>query len=154
MTASPFRTLALAATLMAATAGCNPPEGPPPSDPAPAASAAGRPLASSLHVEAAADSVGLTFSITNVTEAPLPLTFNSGQAIDFSIHRGSEELWRWSANRMFTQAIREESLAPGETKVYTATWQPPAGTRGPLTARAELKDRTHRPRPSTTFTLP
>lgn len=155
MTTPLLRTLALALTLMAAA--CTPPEETPPAEPSPSGTPSarpGHPLAATLQVEPAGDSVRLAFSVTNVTEAPLPLTFPTGQSVDFSVHRGAEELWRWSANRFFTQAVREESLAPGETKVYTAVWRPAAGQGGTLEARAELKDDTHRPGPSTRFTLP
>ncbi|MGH7458038.1 MAG: BsuPI-related putative proteinase inhibitor [Longimicrobiaceae bacterium] len=115
----PFK-LVLAAAL--AFAGC----GPVNHTPAPA----GGPLVGSLQVTPLENRVDLTLLITNVSEQPVELTFRSGQSFDFEVSRGGREVWRWSAERVFTQAIRQETVAAGETLRYRASWRPPAGAAG------------------------
>ena len=99
-------------------------------------------LASSLQVEVNAQDVRLVFHITNTSNQPIVLEFNSGQRYDFAVHSGGRELWRWSADRMFTQALGTETIAPGETLRYSERW-PVSGTAGQLTAIAELKSTNH-----------
>lgn len=111
-------------------------------------------LASSLRAENAGDSVHFTLLITNASAAPVELTFSSGQSFDFVVEDGRRELWRWSAERMFTQAIRQETLAPGETRRYEASWAPPPGVRGELTVRGILTAREHPLEQRTAFRLP
>ena len=143
----------LALALVAALAACVPPPAPAPG-PAEAGEAA-QPLASSLQVEAAADSVRLVLQVTNVSGAPLALVFGSGQTYDFSVGDGARELWRWSAGRGFTQAIRQETLAPGETRTWSESWRPTAEARGrALTAVARLVSSTHPVERTSPFALP
>lgn len=80
----------------------------------------------------------LILTVTNASAAPVDLAFRSGQSFDFVVLRNEQELWRWSGDQMFTQAIRDETLAAGETLTYEATWRPPAGTGGELVARGIL----------------
>jgi hypothetical protein len=54
------------------------------------------------------------FSVTNVSEETVTLTFNSGQDGDVVLSQNGEERYRWSADRFFTQAIRTIELAPDE----------------------------------------
>lgn len=124
------------------------------STPSGESSPTGGPLASSLQVEPGGDSVHLVFGVTNTSAEPVELNFSSGQSSDFVVLEGEREVWRWSADRFFTQALRSETLAPGETARYEASWTPPAGVRGPLTARAMLTDQAYRPDASVRFELP
>ena len=97
------------------------------------------PLASSLQVEPMGDSARLVLQVTNASEAAVPLQFASGQSYDFAVLDGAREVWRWSADRMFTQALRNETLAAGETRRYAEIWHPAAALHGrDLTARAWL----------------
>jgi hypothetical protein len=80
--------------------------------------------------------VRLTMSISNPARPTITLQFSSGQHYDFEVRRGRETVWRWSAGRMFTQALTTLTVGPGERRVYSETWnqrdnngQPvPAGT--------------------------
>lgn len=112
------------------------------------------PLVSSLQVQTYADSVRFVLQVTNASRAALPITFPSGQSADFTVSRDGRELWRWSADRGFTQAVRQETLAPGETRTYEATWNPPAGTTGQLVARAVLTSSDQRLEQASYFSLP
>lgn len=143
-----FLTLLVA---VAATA-CRPmPAGAP--SPTPAASS--MTLASSLQVEALGDSARLVLQVTNTSGEPLTLTFSSGQTHDFHIRDGAREVWRWSADRMFTQAIQEQTLAAGETRTYAETWRPGAALRGrTLTAVGRLTSLDHPVERTAEFRVP
>lgn len=118
----------------------------------------GADLLPSVQATAVGDSVHFVLQVTNTTDAPIELVYPSGQSFDFQVEDGSGEIvWTWSANRMFIQAIREETIAAGETLTHSASWQPeeygelPPGeytVLGTLT----VMDRTVQQR--TTFRLP
>jgi hypothetical protein len=75
--------------------------------------------------------VTFRFEVTNEGSSPAELNFRSGRQADVAVTDvdSGDEVWRWSAGRMFTQALTSEQLAPGETLVQTYTWSdPPAGT--------------------------
>ncbi|HEX2187635.1 MAG TPA: BsuPI-related putative proteinase inhibitor [Longimicrobiaceae bacterium] len=134
--------LALAAGVACAAAGTS------------AGGAAAGPLVSSLQVETAGDSVRFVLQVTNASAAPARLEFPSGQSFDFVVERDGAELWRWSADRMFTQAVRSETLASGETRTYEAAWRPPAGVGGELVARGILTAGDARAEQQARFRLP
>jgi len=127
-----------------------PPDGtvPPPAPPRPS-------LVSSLAIQTAGDTVLLTLRITNPYEAPVQVTFPTGQAYDFAVRDGGgRELWRWSASRGFTQAVQTRTLAPGATWEFAERWTPPAGLGGELTAVARLASSSHAVEQTSTFRLP
>jgi hypothetical protein len=59
--------------------------------------------------------VSWSFSLTNVSDGAVGLTFQSGQDGDVVLSQGGQERYRWSAGRFFTQAVRTVELGPGET---------------------------------------
>ena len=131
------------------------------SAPAPAAgsegggAAGGDPLVTTLSVEPTADSVRLLLQVTNATQGPLTLEFRSGQSFDFAVSEGGHTLWTWSADMMFTQALRSETLAAGETRSFDATWRPAAELRGhALTATGRLTSSNHPVERTQAFRLP
>jgi hypothetical protein len=67
--------------------------------------------------------VTLTLTVTNAGRAPVTLQFSSGQKYDFEVRRAGQVVWRWAADRMFTQALTSMTLAPGERKLFTETWK-------------------------------
>ena len=149
---------ALAFAALTLLAACTPPGA---QAPAPAAgsegggAAAGEPLVTTLSVEPAADSVRFLLQVTNATQGPLTLEFHSGQSFDFSVSDGGRTLWTWSAEMMFTQALRSETLAAGETRSFDASWRPPADARGrTLTATGRLTSSSHPVERTQAFRLP
>lgn len=112
------------------------------------------PLVSSLQVETGPDSVRFVLQVTNAGPAPVTLEFPNGQSFDFVVTQDGREVWRWSADMMFTQALRSETLAPGETRTFDAMWSPPAGTSGDFVARGFLTAREHRAEQQMSFRLP
>jgi hypothetical protein len=70
--------------------------------------------------------VTLVVTVRNRSAAPRTLTLPTSQTHDCIVRaaedRGAGEAWRWSRGRMFTQAITELTLAPGEARRFTVTW--------------------------------
>ena len=112
------------------------------------------PLVPSLQVQTSGGSVQFVLQVTNTSSAAVPLEFSSSQSFDFAVVRDGREVWRWSADQMFTQALRNESIAPGATRTYTASWNPPAGMRGEFTASGMLTATNHPVGQRAIFQLP
>jgi len=95
-----------------------------------------------LAVEAPADdatSVAFEFAVTNTGSDQVTLEFRSGRTAEFVVTPAAVDdavVWRSSDGRMFTQALRDKVLDPGETLTETATWDEP--TRGSYTVVATL----------------
>jgi len=84
----------------------------------------------------------LTLTVRNAGDAPETLRFRTGQRADFAAYRigdadagggapegdGGDPVWRYGTGRLFTQVLGSETLEPGESTTYEATWgAPPAG---------------------------
>jgi hypothetical protein len=119
----------------------------------------GRPAPASLDLlptvqaEMRGDSVHFVLQVTNTTTAPAALTFATGQSYDFVVKQADREIWRWSTDRSFTQSLRDEQLAPGETRRYDASWAPPAGSSGEFVVDAVMLLRDRPVAQSTRFRL-
>lgn len=95
-------------------------------------------LVATMEVEAGGGAVGLTLHLTNATSQSIELDFSSGQRYDFAVSRlDGEELWRWSSDQMFTQALGTETLAAGGSTRYRVEW-PARGMRGEFVATGEV----------------
>jgi hypothetical protein len=111
------------------------------------------PIASSMTVRVS-DGVVLALHVTNNTDKQLEINFPSGQTHDFRVlDAAGREVWRWSAGRLFTQALQNKLLAAGETLTYEERWRSPAAT-GPLTAVATLNSTDHPVETRIEFSLP
>ncbi|HET8657282.1 MAG TPA: BsuPI-related putative proteinase inhibitor [Longimicrobiaceae bacterium] len=108
--------------------------------PAPEASA---PLLASVQASTLGDTVRFVLQVTDTARAPVDLVFPTSQSYDFVVKQDGRELWRSSAGRAFTQAVRRERWGAGETKSYTAAWAPAPGVRGRVVVEGIL---TARPR--------
>ena len=64
----------------------------------------------------------LTLRVTNVAGRPAELTFPSAKLYDFWVTRGSDEVWRWSDGRFFTQAIEKRTIGPQDTLTLSEPW--------------------------------
>jgi len=77
----------------------------------------------SQRVFAPGDSVEVTVLARNVSGAPLGVVFTSGQRLDLIVRRPrGDEVWRWSHDKAFTQAIRTVLLQPQETTALRVAW--------------------------------
>jgi hypothetical protein len=111
-------------------------------------------LASSLDVNVSGGEVRLVFHVTNRTDRKVEITFPSGQRYDFAVlDAGGRELWRWGADRMFTQAIQTRLLDPNETMTADERWNA-GGRTGRFTAVATLRSSNYPLEQRVEFTLP
>ncbi|HEY0305430.1 MAG TPA: BsuPI-related putative proteinase inhibitor [Longimicrobiales bacterium] len=140
--------------LLAATLGCGAKDGPESSPPDADGAAAGATLASSVEVEVRGDTVRMVLHVTNPTNQPVTLEFNSGQRYDFAIRTAAgADVWTWSADKQFAQMLGTETIAPGATLDYTETWT--AGQqRGSFVAIARLASTSHPIREQAAFQIP
>jgi len=60
-----------------------------------------------------------TLEVGNGDPTEATLTFRSGKDGDVALVQGGREAYRWSAGRLFTQAMRQVRLAPGERRTFT-----------------------------------
>ena len=89
--------------------------------------------------------ISMTLSVTNCTDGPAAIRYRNAQRYDFIVEPVGDvghEIWRWSADKAFTQAVGEEMLASGETKIYTEVWDQKSNSReqvpaGRYTLRAD-----------------
>ncbi|GBD33450.1 hypothetical protein HRbin33_02441 [bacterium HR33] len=85
----------------------------------------------SVRVEPARPSPGgdarAILTVTNSGAQVAQLVFPTSQRYDFVLLdlRGNQ-LWRWSAGRMFTQVITSDSLAAGASVVYEESFTVPS----------------------------
>lgn len=71
----------------------------------------------------AGEPVRMTLVVRNTGTAPLSLTFTSGQRADFIVRRPrGDEVWRWSHDQAFTQAIQTAVLRPQDALTITEAW--------------------------------
>jgi len=82
-----------------------------------------------LHVAVAHD-VQLRFDVVNSSGHPVEVKHPTGQRYDLAIFDSAgREVWRWSASRMFTQAVRNTNLRDGDVLTLTEAWATPADGR-------------------------
>ena len=102
------------------------------------------------------DSEKLRFAlhVTNNTSKMLELRFPDGQTHDFVVKDfAGKEVWRWSEGRMFTSAMRSQTLnGKGET-VFEESWNT-KGQHGSFTAVAVLRSNNFPIETSVQFVLP
>ena len=84
------------------------------------------------------DVVTFTFTVTNPSAAPVQIDRTSGQRYDFTIvdPRTHTTVWRWSADKVFTQMLGSETLPPGASLTYVEQWTPTV--HGDLVAEGSL----------------
>ena len=100
-------------------------------------------LVATLEADQFRDSVRFVYRVTNTADQPVSLTFSSGQSFDVVVEGDAGELWRWSGDRMFTQAFRQQTVPVGETLAFDATWIPASLPSGNVEARAMLTAQEH-----------
>jgi hypothetical protein len=71
------------------------------------------------------DRVVFDFTVENVGDDPEEITFRSGLSADFAVVDGDDEIWRASDGRMFTQALRTETVAAGDSETFSESWDDP-----------------------------
>ena len=110
-------------------------------------------LASSVEVEVRANTVRMVLHVTNPMNRPVSLEFPSSQRYDFAIRTADgKDVWTWSADKSFAQALGTETIAPGATLDYSETWTP-TGSKGSYVAIASLTSTNHPIREQAAFSL-
>jgi Intracellular proteinase inhibitor len=101
-----------------------------------------------------AEKLRFTLSVKNNTTKMLELRFPDGQTHDFYVKDfAGKVIWRWSEGRMFTSAMRSETLkGKGET-AFEESWNT-EGQHGSFTAVAILKSNNFPVETSVQFMLP
>lgn len=80
-------------------------------------------LQTKLQTKTARDSVKLLFSLNNISDRELKLTFGSGMRYDYSVYDSrNEEIYRWSIDKSFTQALIEMKLKSSESIEFEEEW--------------------------------
>ena len=98
--------------------------------------------------------VEFTFRVTNQADKRIELAFPSGQTHEVVVvDAAGHEVWRWSEERMFTQAVQTKLLGSGETATYAERWTPEARS-GTYTVIASLRSGNHPVELRQGFTLP
>lgn len=93
-------------------------------------------LSGSLSAHVGDARVTFRYEVSNDGDDAVPITFRSGQTAEVTVMSDEEQVWSSSEGQMFTQAIREVTLDPGESVTSTTVWSdPPPGS---FEARAEL----------------
>ena len=84
------------------------------------------------------DGVTFSFSIVNAGDTPIELTFRDACRVDFAVSDADgRDIWRYSDDKSFDQALATADLQPGETASFDAEWPDP--TPGDYTAEARLR---------------
>ena len=101
-----------------------------------------------------ANKLRFTLNVRNNTTKMLELRFPDGQTHDFVVKDfAGKEVWRWSTGRMFTSAMRSETLKGKEDTIYAESWSS-RGQHGSFTAVATLRSNNFPVETSVQFVLP
>jgi hypothetical protein len=94
-------------------------------------------LATQFDVTLDGTDVRFNLRVVNTTPKSVEVNFASGQAYEFVVVDSvGREVWRWSADRIFTQSVRNKLLGKGESITATEKWSP--AKPGRFTAIAQL----------------
>jgi hypothetical protein len=111
-------------------------------------------LASGLEVNLESDGLRFALQVTNETKKHMEVAFPNGQTHEFVVVDSvGREVWRWSASRLFTQAVQNKLLSSGETLRYSEQWSHPA-LRGKYTVIATLNSTNFPVQERADFVLP
>lgn len=97
--------------------------------------------------------VRFAIEVSNDSRKRVELDFADGRTHDFIVLDATgREVWRWSANRLFTQGMQNRLLEAHDSVVYAEQWTPPA--RGQYTLVAQLHSENYPVRQRVEFALP
>jgi hypothetical protein len=114
----------------------------------------GSPLLASVQATTGSDSVRFLMQLTNTSAQPVVIHPEVEPGFVFTVERTGMPLWSSATDRPATPATRPDTLAPGDTRSFQASWKPPLGLRGDLAVTAALRDRRHPISRSARFRLP
>lgn len=79
-----------------------------------------------------AEPVPMTIRVRNTGSLPVTHWRPSGQRYDFWVEGPEGAIWLWSAGMFFTQALVQETFAPGEERTAAETWDQSRCSEGGL----------------------
>jgi len=95
-------------------------------------------VTSRLDVKVERETVQFALHLTNQSRKHVELFFPNGQTHEFVVVDSvGREIWRWSASRLFTQAVQNRLLSSNESIRYNEEWKHPT-LRGKYTVIATL----------------
>ncbi len=105
-------------------------------------SGADRGIVSHVMVDTADGTVSFAIEVTNATGKRVELNFPDGRTHEFVVlDTAGREVWRWSAGRLFTQAMQNRLLDAHDSAIYRERWLPNAP--GQYTLVAQLRSENH-----------
>lgn len=111
-------------------------------------------LASRFEIKVQRDGVEFDLNVVNEAKKHIELAFPNGQTHEFVVVDSvGREIWRWSATRLFTQALQNKLLSPGEAMRVSEHWDHPA-RHGKYTAIATLNSTNYPIQERADFVLP
>jgi hypothetical protein len=111
-------------------------------------------LAASAKVAVSPAGVNFALAVTNLAPHSVEVNFPNGQTHEFVVlDTLGHEVWRWSAGRMFTQAVQNREVDSNETLSFDERWNP-TGRHGKYTAVAMLRSSNHPVQERVDFVLP
>ncbi len=66
--------------------------------------------------------IALHLVVQNTGVTPVTHEHPSGQQYDFWVTDGRGTIWKWSAGKVFTQALMKETIGPGEKREASEAW--------------------------------
>jgi hypothetical protein len=100
------------------------------------------------------DKLHFTLNVRNNTSKMLELRFPDGQTHDFVVKDfAGKQVWRWSEGRMFTSAMRSETLKGKGRTVFEESWDT-KDQHGSFTAIAVLRSNNFPVETTIQFVLP
>jgi hypothetical protein len=101
-----------------------------------------------------AEKLRFSLRVTNNTSKMLELRYPDGQTHDFVVKDfAGKEVWKWSEGRMFTSAMRSETLKGKGATTFEESWNP-KGLHGSFTAVAILRSNNFPIESTVQFVLP
>ncbi|MFC4406229.1 BsuPI-related putative proteinase inhibitor [Haloarchaeobius iranensis] len=83
-------------------------------------------LTGQLDVDASADEVSFSFTVTNDDPDPVDLQFSNAQTHDvLVVEDGDTAIWSFAEGRMFAQMLTSRTLDAGESVTYDCAWDDP-----------------------------
>ena len=71
----------------------------------------------------------MTLMARNESDRTFQVVFSSAKRFDFAVYDpANKAVWRWSADRMFSQSLTSLVIKPGELVVFTASWDQKDGS--------------------------
>lgn len=110
-------------------------------------------VTSHVMVDTAQGTVRFAIEVTNDSRKRVELAFPDGQTHDFTVlDAQGREVWKWSKDRMFTQAMQNRLLDAHDSVIYAERWTP--DTRGRFTLVAQLHSENFPVQQRVEFALP